>query len=277
MLTGKDEYLDPWRRQIDKINEQAKKIDGRNMFPRMYGDRGWYNFVPEKYDYNAVEIYYLSMRPADLKRVLQDETKTASKSEASYRDNVQNSRDLGWLRYLQGDNPGYPEMALRSDLDQIRTRVRDMRADTSTPDTRLSDDPMGYNPARVSSLVQLMLGGLHPGRQGNVLQCRLRYFDPVARRAGIPDDVAALVDQLTESEVCVTLINLNQLATRTMLVQAGGYGEHQFVSAELGGNTIPLTGAVFEVKLSPGSGARLKIQMQRFKQQPTMLFPWDRS
>ena len=280
LLTGKDEYLDAWRRQIDKINQQTKTIDGRAMYPRMFGDRGWYHYVPEKYDYNAVEIYYLSMRLADLKRAMPDRKDASSDvSAASYRDNIQNSRDQAWFGYLQGQDPNFPVKTLRDDLERIRARVGAMREDPSTPDTRLSDDPMAYNPASVASLIQLMLGGLHPGRQGNVLHSRLRYFDPLARRAGIPEDVAALVDQLTEADVGVTLVNLNQLESRTLLVQAGGYAEHQFLSVEVDGNSKSVEGKVFQVfqvTLSPGSGARLKLRMKRYAHQPTMLFPWDR-
>ena len=52
---------------------------------------------------------------------------------------------------------------------------------------------MAYNPATVPTLVNLMLGGLYPGHVGSPLHCRVRYFDPEKHRAGLPDDVAALV------------------------------------------------------------------------------------
>ncbi len=55
-----------------------------------------------------------------------------------------------------------------------------------------------------------MLGGLLPGKNGLILHCRLRYFDPVARRVGIPPDVAALVEKMTAESVPVTLVNTNQ-------------------------------------------------------------------
>ena len=31
------------------------------------------------------------------------------------------------------------------------------------------------------------------------MHCRLRYFDPLRRRAGIPSDVAALIDTMTDT------------------------------------------------------------------------------
>jgi hypothetical protein len=273
LLTGDDGYLDPWRRQIAKINDQGKEIDGQMRYPRMYGDQGWYQFRPAKYDYGAVDIWYLSMRDEDLKRL---EVGTADGEPEGYRSGETHARHHRWIHYLLGDDPQFPVRALLADLARIQSRVVKMRADTTTPDTRLSDDPMQMNPASVGSLVHLMLGGLHPGHQGNVLQCRLRYFDPARRRAGIPQDVAALVDRLTDDEVAVTLVNVNPLASRTVIVQAGGYGEHQFVGVELGDAVaMKLDTRRLRVRLAPGAGTRLVIKMRRHVNQPTMTHPWN--
>jgi len=275
LLTGDDRYLDPWRRQIDKINSHERIVDGRPMYPRMHGDQGWYHYTPEKYDFAAVELYYLSMRQDDLDEVLAD--RVVRQSDARYRNNEQFSRDQRWLLYLLGENPGYAEQALRADLANIRQRVAAMRADETTPDTRLADDPMKYNPASVSSLIQLMLGGLHPGHQGNVLQARLRYFDPVACRAGLPADVAALVDKLTGDEVALTLVNVNQLEPRELIVQAGGYAEHEFLAAsDDTGRTRQIEADQLHVTLAPGAGGRLSLKMKRYANQPTLAFPWQR-
>ena len=50
-----------------------------------------------------------------------------------------------------------------------------------------------------------MNGGNDPGTSGNVVHARLRYFDSDAQRAGIPEDVAALVDTIEDAAVTVTL------------------------------------------------------------------------
>ena len=55
-----------------------------------------------------------------------------------------------------------------------------------------------------------MLGGLPPKHQGEVLHARVRYFDPVRRRPGLPEDVAALVESLTDDSTSLVLVNLNQ-------------------------------------------------------------------
>src|SRR5438105_479990 len=132
-----------------------------------------------------------------------------------------------WLQYLDGKDNAYPESALRQDVERIRLRVNGMRKDTTTPDTRLADDPLPFNPASVDSLIELAMGGLPPKNRGKLLFCQLRYFDPLARRAGMPEDVAALIDKITPTEVAVTLVNTSSVDTRTVLVQAGGYAEHQ--------------------------------------------------
>src|SRR4029453_3460281 len=116
------------------------------------------------------------------------------------------------------------------DLDTVVKRVAAMRRDNTPPARRLADNMLDYNPAATESLVQLMGGALLPGREGGLVNARLRYFDPERKRAGIPPDVAALVSGLSDTQTTVTLVNLNASRARTVIVQGGAYGEHQLVS-----------------------------------------------
>jgi len=254
LLTGDDRYLDAWRKQNDVINGQSKTIDGRLSTPRMYGKNGWYAYAPGPYLENALEIYYLSMKPEDRQRLGDDP----------------------WISFLEGKDAGYAVRLLRSDLERVRKRVEGMRNDRSTPDTRLADDPMAYNPAAVTSLIQLMEGGPHITLLASVQHCRLRYFDPVGRRAGMPEDVAALVETMRDDSVGVRLVNVNQVEARDLVIQAGAYAEHQFVTVSKDGGEVPLNASTFNVRLAPGSGTLLKIAMKRFVNSPTMSFPWNR-
>lgn len=254
LLTGDQRYVDVWRRQIDLVNAQAKPVDGQMAYPSMFGDDGWYAYVPEKYSHGALEVYYWSMDRADLARLPM----------------------TGWLAFLEGKNAGFAEDALRADFATIRQKVEGMRRDTTTPDTRLADDPMRFNPATVRSLVHLMLGGLHPGHQGSVLHCRLRYFDPAQRRAGVPEDVAALVEAMDADSVTVTLVNVNQLESRDVIIQTGGYGEHQCVEVAFGQRQIAVNRPFFRVRLAAGAGGRLIISMNRYANPPSLAQPWDR-
>lgn len=252
LLTGDDRYLEAWRKQRDTINAQVRTIDGKTMYPRMHGDQGWYGYVPEKYAFNNLEIYFLSMKAQDRAQL----------------------PTTGWLGYLDGKNPSYPEQVLRSDLMSIGRTVAAMRKDPTTPDTRLADDPMKYNPARVKALRELMTGGIYSGKHSSVLHCRLRYFDPVARRAGVPDDVAALVERMSADEVTFVLVNVNQVEARELVVQAGAYAEHQFTSVGIDGKSMQVDSPSFRVHLEPGSGARITAKMRRYANQPTLQFPW---
>src|SRR5262249_35506487 len=148
--------------------------------------------------------------------------------------------------------------------------------DTSTPDRRLSDNLLHLNPAASAALVQLMLGGLPPGVDGGLLNARLRYFDPDRRRAGVPPDVAALVSEMTDTKTGGTLANLSPTQPRTVIVQGGAYGEHQLESVTAGGKTTAVQAPLLTVRLDPGCGQRLVLQMKRYAHRPTSLHPWHR-
>src|SRR5206468_4409526 len=105
---------------------------------------------------------------------------------------------------------------------------------------RLADNMLDYNPAATESLVQLMWGALMPGRPGGLVNARLRYFDPERKRAGVPEDVAALISELSDTSTTVTLVNLSSSQARTLIVQSGAYGEHQLVSVTRDGSSTPI-------------------------------------
>jgi hypothetical protein len=116
-----------------------------------------------------------------------------------------------------------------------------------------------------------------PGRPGGLLNARLRYFDPERRRAGVPEDVAALVSELGDSRTTVTLINLNTSQPRTVVIQGGGYGEHQLVSVTAHGTTTAVDSPLLTVELAPGCGDTLTLAMKRYANLPTIRHPWERS
>jgi hypothetical protein len=263
LTRGDDKYLDVWRKQADKIDAQAKVIDGKKSSPTMYGDQGWYSFRPHNYNFNFLEIYYLSMRPSDRAR----------------------AEETGWYTYLEGKNPGYPVKALRDALSTIRTRMERIDADETSADMRLADSALDFNPAVAAPLIQLMEAGLYighpgwapttPGQGGGLQFSRLRYFDPERRRAGMPEDVAALVEAWSNDSVTVSFVNLNQSAFKSVIVQGGAYAEHQLLSVSDGKATTPVNAGSFPLRLAPGAGAKLTIRMKRFANDPTLGFPWE--
>src|SRR5207302_7287081 len=181
-----------------------------------------------------------------------------------------------WVRYLDGEDPGYPEAALRAELESLRSKVEGMRADHRSPDMTMSDDMHRFNPATTGALTQLMLGGMPTGRDVHVLHSQVRYFDPARRRAGLPEQVGALVERIGESEVTLQLVNLDPVDEKVVVVQGGAYGEHQI--ARVRSTPAQAEAAVdhshFTVRLAPGAGARLTLTITRYANQPTFAFPW---
>jgi hypothetical protein len=254
LVTGERKYVDAWRTMIDAVNAHARQVDGRAEYPTMHGSSGWYGWQAAPWSVGALEVWYWSMRPDDRARVVGNP----------------------WTDFLDGKNPGYPEAALERDLASIQKRLAMIRADQTRPEQRLADNMLDMNPAATESLVRLMLGGLMPGRDGGLLNARLRYFDPERRRAGVPQDVAVLVSELTDRGAVVTLVNVSTAHARAVVVQGGAYGEHQFESVEATDRTIGVNDRLFTVRLAPGAGTTLRLTMRRYVNQPSAAFPWQR-
>jgi hypothetical protein len=253
LVTGDQKYVDAWRTMIDAVNANARRVDGAWKYPSMHGAQGWYGWRDTPWNVGAPDVWYWSQKPSDLERV-----------------------QSPWTEFLQGRNPEHPELALRRDLETIEERLAALRRDATPPEKRLADNMLGYNPAATESLVQLMWGALMPGRTGGLLNARVRYFDPDRRRAGVPEDVAAIVSAMSDDSTTVTLINLSSTQPRTVIVQGGGYGEHQLVSVTYGGRTASIQSPLLTVRLEPGCGATLVLAMRRYANAPTVLHPWHR-
>ncbi len=252
LLTGDQGYVDVMRRQFNNLYAVKKVVDGRTMIPRKHGDDGWYGygevfFIPEQTD-----VYLWSMKRADIERIA----------------------EAPWIRFLEGRNPGYPAKALNAEFETLREVMQRVREGTATADTRgPSHIP---RPVSVGTLLNLMSGANYPGGSGNILHSQVRYFDPERRRAGLPEDVAALVEEIGPQSVTLTLVNTNPVSGRDLVVQAGAYAEHNCSAVEVDGKTIPVGAPAFRVRLEPGAGGRIRIAMNRYSSQPTFAFPWRR-
>jgi hypothetical protein len=280
MLTGDPSYVNALRKQVDNLYDNKKTINGVEMIPRNYGihiDRdqpreynvfdvkdkklfvpdgkgveGWYNWTPNLLIPELIDIYLLSMDKKDLERISKD----------------------SWISFLEGNNPNFPVESLRNQLGFIRRQMTNMRNETSTPDTRLADWAIEFNPAtNTGDLVRLMMGVNLTGRIWS-MHARVRYFDPEKYRAGLPEDVAALVTRMDGGVTNVSLININQVRSRKVIIQTGAFGEHQCQSVRIGDKEYPVNNRSFEVQLDPGAGAELIISAKRYANQPSWSFPW---
>lgn len=282
LMTGDQSYIDTLRKQMDLIYAQKKERNGQTTLPQMYGDpRGykydgkpeWYHWTPRLHHDRLMEIYLWSMNRKDLDRIPVATTLRAESGRGGY---AETDRTSAWLGYLEGKFETFPEKALQADLAHIRQRVQMIREDETSADTRLADYLLDLNPATTNALTNLTLGGYFANGRVWTLHSRFRYFDPARRRAGLPEDVGALVDKLAADSATVTLVNTNPIEPREVAVQAGGYGEHRFDSVTVNGQTIKIAAPTVTVRLEPGAGAKLSFRMARYVNRPTFAFPWDR-
>ncbi len=261
LATGDDRYLQVWRDQNARINAASKKIDGVDSAPTMFGRQGWYSFKPGPYQYNSGEIWYLSMRDSD---------KAAMAATP-------------WTDFLDGKSPGWAEQALMDDMDRVRTQMVRVREDKTTAQTRLADNPIERNPVSVTALLHQTMGAIHvarppwsknsPNQGGTLLFARLRHFDADAKRPGLPNDVAVLVEKLSKDATTLSLVNINPAQARRLIVRGGGYGEHRIEAVRLGDRRMPVGGRDVAIRLEPGSGARITLEMKCHSLQPSLAWP----
>jgi hypothetical protein len=261
LATGDDRYLNVWRKQNARINDASRTLNGTLSSPTMYGAEGWYSFKAGPYRLNTGEIWYQSMRANDRDAML----------------------ETPWSRFLAGTQPEWVEHALLDDLARIHKRMAAVRADISTPDRRLADNAIDKNPVSVTALLQQTMGAIHiarppwsstsPNQGGAPLFVRLRHFDVDERRAGLPADVAVLVHKLEDRATGLTVINLNPVRTRTLVMRGGGYGEHRIESVRVGETVRSIGQSDVRIVLQPGCGAALDLAMSRHSLKPTLAWP----
>lgn len=250
LLTGDSGYLEPWAKMVQIVNDHAKSQDGSTVYPQMHGDDGWHAFTPEPFQHGTKELRYWNQAVADL-------------------------GDSPWLRYISGKDPDYPVRQLKADLARVQRQRKEMDQDLTTPDTRLSETPNPLNPANSSCLIELMVGGCDNGlASGMPLHSYLRYFDRTARRAGLPPNVAALVEKVSSRTVDLSLVNIDQGKPCSLVLQAGTYGEHRFIDVTINGVPRKVGASAIDIHLSPGAGRRLSLTIDRFSAKPSLAFPW---
>jgi hypothetical protein len=268
LLTGNQEYTAVLRRQFDNLFAASRVEDGRLMLPRYFGDEGWYGYGPiggppsgaiGNHVNVLLDIYMWSQRPADRERL-----------PAPEEAQMSHHPDLRWIDYLEGRSPGYPLVALQDGIEQVRQTARRLRTSGN----------LTASPVATRALINLTMGANDPGGSTHgplPLHAQVRHFDPERQRAGLPEDVAALVEGIGPESVTLTLVNVNPLEARTVTVQMGAYGEHHARRVTTGDQTTSVDAPYFTVRLEPGTGAALTIDVQRYVHQPTLKFPWDAS
>ncbi|MBX2814174.1 MAG: hypothetical protein KTR25_20365 [Myxococcales bacterium] len=264
VLTGDDTYLEVWRKQTDRLNAYQRVSEGEIETPTMYGEQGWYGWRKGLNQDNSQDIWWFSQKLFDRRR----------------------APAHPWLSFLEKTNPDWPVTALRKDLQTVYARAQALTKELSTPDTRLADAVLDLNPAVVTTLMQQTMGAIHiarpswsktsPSIGGSPLFARIRHFDPVRRRAGLPEDVAALVTGMDLTTTTVELVNLHLVDHRDLIIQGGGYAEHQIHYVVVDGTKHKVEAPWVKIRLQPGAHAMVELTMKRYANPPTQWFPWDR-
>lgn len=276
LLTGDPDWLELPRTQLRLVCEQGRRdAEGWLTVPHRHGDAGWYDFRRLDPRYHAV-LAYLSQAESDRAAL-------AALAPPGHRWPVHGRRGKGeqehaapLLDYHAGAAPEHHAAMLAAAADEMQRRQRRIEADDGDPETWDVHHWQELNPIGTEALVQLTLGGPSPIYHGGLLHVAVRYFDPEARRAGLPPGIAALAERVTGDTVELRLANLEVLHPRRLVVQGGAYGEHEFVAAALdGGEAVPVGGPWLELVLPPGGAARLRLTVRRHARRPSFARPWD--
>ena len=319
LLTGEKKYLELPRNQIRKVmsegkmanlNEQPMSLEHHWMgqiralgdradswvVPYCYGDSGWSDWQP------LAPMYPLAIWNVSGDEVDRDMVSTIRERETydwrkvfSFHSKEDAGHEQPWFAYIQGGNPDYPEQILRASLAQVYRRMEQLRRDETDPRDNHIHWWQQLNPVTTEALIQLTLGAPQMLYNGGLLLAPIRHFDPDSDRPGLPPDVAALVESVEGERVDLHLVNLSALSERTVRVQAGTLGEHEFSQVRYnrivseypgpvgdyatpevvtGSETAQINDIYVDVALPPGTEIRLSLGLRRHVNPPSYAVSW---
>ena len=133
----------------------------------------------------------------------------------------------GWLGYLDGKDPGYPERALRADFATIRRKVEGMRAGHDHARHPAGRRPDGVQPGdrRHARPADARRASCPSTRASPPLPACATSTRPAAARPARGRGRARRIAH-SQAATSLVLVNLNQSDARELVVQGGAYGEH---------------------------------------------------
>ena len=273
LVTGKVEYLELLRMHLDCLVANGREEGGRLLVPYKHTDAGWGEYQPINSD-GPIHLWCASMQEADWHQ-LETVRRGAEAEWAQLGQRGPRSLDCrAWTRFIAGECPDYPERILQANYREVCDRLDKVMRDEQDLTKLDVHWWQQVNPVVTEALVQLTTGAPQTIYWGGLAQGRVRYFDGIARRPGLPADVAALVTGLGARSVELTLVNLSPSRMRQVIVGAGSFGEHCFDSVRSGENSLDVDGTYFQVDLEPACQIELSVQMRRYSQQPSFRMPW---
>lgn len=301
LLTGDPSHLALVRQQLDANFDLGHDDGGTWVVPHKHFDDGWADYRAPNPLY-PVHLWARSLADEDLERIERlrgdSDWTTATFPVVPLSAKHFNVNTVAWFSFITGANAGYPERALEANISLIEQQLRRMRSSDGDPagfssihhidgHTEALDLQIdGYaihiwqefNPVYFESLVQLMWGTPMHMSHGGLQHATLRYYDVKDKRPGLPDGVAALVSAIGADFVEFELVNLDGEASRTVVVQAGSFGEHRFGEVAVSDtDPVVVAGRWFEVVLAPGARSKLRVTMERYVNSPSYETPWSRA
>ena len=279
LLSGDYGYLDMLRSQLRVLFDNAvTDADGQLLLPHRYGPEGWHEFRRFRI-IDLAHLWHASMASDDYELItrLRDGDRQVDWNHLESfgeKNNREGDSEYARFQYYEGRNPNWPEQLMRAELQYVLDTLEKMRAESRDVDTLIEENEEPLNPIVTKGLTQMTMGAPHSIYNGGLLRATVRYFDAAVRRPGLPPDVAALVDQLQAERVGIQLVNLSGTRTRSLIVQAGAFGEHSFTELKYGNKSVPIDARHFVVQLPPSTAIRLDLGMRRFADRPTYAFPW---
>ena len=299
LLTGDFSYLDLLRSQLKMLLDNGTtRDDGEVLVPYRHSVDGWADFRPMNVR-DLTHLYHASMSQDDYRLIatLRDAAQDRDWNQASGAgDKGGGEPEHARFQYYDGRNPDWPESILRAEYDHVTKLFEAMRRDSRDLETRAREAFWPPNPIVSKGLIQVTMGTPQNIYRGGLLRAQARYFDIERGRPGLPRNVAGLVDKLGADEMGIHLVNLSNTETRSLVLQAGAFGEHQFTEVrydEVGtdglsrnpaswvradwprvGKSTRVDRKHFIVELPPSTRIRLSVGLRRFVNQPTYAFPW---
>jgi hypothetical protein len=276
LLSGDLGYLDIPRGQLARMMELGRVEGGQRLIPYRHTDAGWTSFRPLS-PHHICQMWYMSQDRRDREWIDQfPQSRKEWRQVAPGRGKGDDIHFGPWFCYLDGRHPEYPRLVLEAQQAEVLRRMDAMRADHGNPEEWDVHHWQDVNPVHTEALLQLTCGGPQIVYHGGLLHVRLRYFDAIERRPGLPPDVAALVSRLDGDSAEVQVVNSSPLHERRLVVQAGAFGEHAFTSVrplDEPSEPVSVNGQHFEVVLPPGRSARLHLGMRRYGRTPSYAQP----
>ncbi|WP_243229475.1 hypothetical protein [Microbacterium sp. CIAB417] len=217
-----------------RLGEAAS--DEALLVPYRYGIHGWFDHGPLQLDL-PTWLWWWTGSDADrarLDRAIAALPETADPVPA-FRDKEEAGHEAGWVRFLSGDLPDYPERALAMALGQVARRAALMRADGDDPDGAHLHFWQRVNPVVTEVLSQLITGTPQVLYNGGLPFSAVDYADADRDRPGLPPDVAALVDRREPGLLGIRLVNTSTTRARRVRILPGRFSRESIASAVMTG------------------------------------------